>query len=272
VISENDKSNRHTFDVVAPYYDELMSHVNYPGWVCETRHVAACLGREPLRLLDLACGTATFATGLARETGWQVIGLDSSVEMVRCGRAKVHDHDPVQLLVAKMQKPALRGGFDMAVSLFDSVNFILTDDELRDMFCEVYHLLAPDGLFFFDAITERNVQRNFEGEPWIEPLRETTCKWSSAYDTNRRIVYTTLDIHDVDTVTVIERLYSDTEIRDALADAGFGIVAHMEAHTWDEPTVFSERIEYIVCRDDAGRYRHKFPAVREQYKATLPVR
>ena len=128
MTSENDKTNRNTFDVVAPYYDELMSHVNYPGWVRETRHVAACLGREPLRILDLACGTATFAVSLARQTGWQIVGLDSSVEMVRCGREKLDDHDPVLLVAARMQQPALRGKFDMVVSLFDSVNFLLTGD------------------------------------------------------------------------------------------------------------------------------------------------
>ena len=272
MISENDKTNRNTFDVVAPYYDELMSHVNYPGWVRETRHVAACLDRDQLRILDLACGTATFAVNLARETGWQVVGLDSSVEMVRCARKKVHDHDPVRLVVAEMQHPALRDGFDMVVSLFDSVNFALTDDQLRDTFCKVYRMLASDGLFFFDAITERNVQRNFEGEPWVEPLRETTCKWSSTYDTDRRIVYTTLDIHDVATVTVVERLYSDTEIRAALTDAGFDIVTVMEAHTWDEPTPSSERIEYIVSRGGGGRYRRKFPDIRDRFRATLPVR
>ena len=272
MTSKNDKTNRNTFDVVAPYYDELMSHVNYPGWVRETRHVAACLCRERLRVLDLACGTATFAVSLARETGWQVVGLDSSIEMVRCGRTKAEGHDPLQLIVGEMQHPALRDGFDLVVSLFDSVNFLLTDDQLRDTFREVNRMLTPDGLFFFDAITEKNVQRNFEGEPWVEPLRNTTCKWSSTYDTDRRMVYTTLDIRDVATVTVVERLYSDVEIRDALADAELDIVAVMEAHTWDEPTSATERIEYIACRGDGEPYRRKFPNISERYKATLPVR
>ena len=272
MTSENDKTNRNTFDVVAPYYDELMSHVNYPGWVRETRHVAECLGRDQLRLLDLACGTATFAVSLARETGWQIVGLDSSIEMIRSGRAKAESHNPVRLIVGDMQRPALRGGFDMVISLFDSVNFVLSRDRLRDMFREVYRMLALGGLFFFDAITEKNVQRNFEGEPWVEQLQNTTCKWSSTYDIDRRMVYTTLDIRDVATITVVERLYSDTDIRDALADAGFDIVAVMEAHTWDEPTTATERIEYIACRGNGEPYRRKFPEIREQFKTTLPVR
>lgn len=140
--------NTNAFDAVAPFYDELMTHVNYPGWVRETRSVAACIERDGLDVLDLACGTATFVVELARKTGWHVVGLDSSVEMIRCGRDKLEPGDQVHLIVANMERPALRGGFDVIVSLFDSVNFVLTLPELQDMFAEVYRLLAPGGIFF----------------------------------------------------------------------------------------------------------------------------
>jgi len=264
--------NRAAFDTVARYYDELMSHVNYPGWVRETRHVAACLGRDRLDALDLACGTGTFAVSLARKTGWHVVGLDSSVEMVRHGRAKVRRDDPVRLIVADMQRPPLRGRFDIAVSLFDSVNFVLTDAQLCEMFHEVHRMLVPDGLFFFDIITERNVKRGFQGEPWAEPVADTTCTWSSTFDTDGSLVYTTLDIRGVATLSFVERLYSDREIRDALTDTGFDIVAVLEAHTWDEPGQLTERIEYIACRCNAVGYRQKFVTIRDQYISTLPIK
>ena len=85
-------------------------------------------------------------------------------------------------------------------------------------------------------------------------------------------MYTTLDIRDVAAVTVVERLYYDTEIRDALSETGFDIVAVMEAHTWDEPTSATERIEYIACPGNGDPYRLKFPDIRDQHKATLPIR
>jgi len=272
MIVNHGKTNRASFDIVAPYYDELMSHVNYPGWVRETMHIASCLDREPVRILDMACGTGTFASTLARESGWTVVGLDSSVEMVRCGAEKVRPEDSVHLVVAEMQRPALRAGFDVVVSLFDSINFVLTDADLRCTFQEVYSMLLPDGLFFFDVITERNVLRNFEGERWEESVAKTTCKWSSAYDTERRLVYTTLDMRKVAVISVVERIYSDAEIRNALTDTGFGIVAVTEAHTWNEPAETSERVEYVACKGDTGPPRHKFPAIRNRYMDTLPIR
>ncbi len=272
MLNDDEKISRTGFDLVAPYYDELMSHVNYPGWVREARHVARCLDGGPFRLLDLACGTATFAVGLARETDWQIVGLDSSVEMIRCGRKKLGGCHTVQLLVADMRCPPVRSGFDMVVSLFDSVNFIMTAEGLDELFRQVHELLVPDGIFFFDVITERNVRRNFEGEPWSQPVAGTTCRWSSTYDTDRRVVYTTLDIRAVGTITVVERIYSDARIREMLADAGFELVAALEAHTWDEPNPASERIEYIVCRGQADRYRAALPAIRERYRNSLPVR
>jgi SAM-dependent methyltransferase len=106
-------------------------------------------------LLELGCGTGAITLPLAdvlfRENGRSadtlVAGVDTSHEMLRIARSRDARIGWVQ---GDIRSPPFRGGFDLIMCCFNTVQFILTDHELQEFLMTVRYLLNPDGLFAFD--------------------------------------------------------------------------------------------------------------------------
>ena len=110
------------------------------------RHRAA-----PRRLLDLACGTGVAAVAFAR-LGYEVVGVDRSEAMLERARARA-EQLPMTLLCQDMRELALSQTVDLAVCLYDSLNYLLVEDDLRRTFQRVAASLNSGGLFLFDMNT-----------------------------------------------------------------------------------------------------------------------
>ena len=106
-------------------------------------------------LLELGCGTGAITLPLAdtlfRQSGTQaharVAGVDASHAMLRVARSRDTRIGWVQ---GDIRSPPFRPGFDLIVCCFNTIQFILTDDELQQFLIAVRHLLNPEGLFAFD--------------------------------------------------------------------------------------------------------------------------
>lgn len=130
----------------------------------------ACHPAEGRRMLDLACGTGTLALILA-EAGWEVVGLDQSAPMLAQARAKaVEAATPGRLTFVQGDIRSLRpsaslrpGSFDLITCTYDSLNYLLTPDNLTACFDGVAQMLAPGGLFVTDMNT-----RHFLEYDWGE--------------------------------------------------------------------------------------------------------
>ncbi len=111
------------------------------------------------RVLDLCCGTGQLAAELAAR-GYSVIGLDGSRRML--GHAR--DNAPgVRLVQGDVRRFGLRSCCDAVVCMFDSLNHVLTIDELGAVFRSVHDCLLPGGLFLFDLNTETGYRRHWGG-------------------------------------------------------------------------------------------------------------
>lgn len=111
------------------------------------------LGLEPSNLLDVACGEGTFALMMSR-LGYDVVGVDQSPEMIRLARKQAWEEKRgIEFLVEDMRALPFEAQFDLVTCLFDSLNYMLTIQDLSDAFMSVYRALRPDGLFIFDMNT-----------------------------------------------------------------------------------------------------------------------
>jgi len=125
-------------------------------------------GREVRDVLDIACGTGGPTLELARR-GYHVVGLDVSEEMIRIASRKAEEHGigNVEFLVGDMRKLEFREEFDAVTCFFTSINYVVDDRDIMDVFNGVYRSLRPGGLFIFDTPNIIRAERWRRGDPII---------------------------------------------------------------------------------------------------------
>jgi len=110
-------------------------------------------GLSGKKVLDSACGTGNLAVLLA-DMGCEVTGFDRSPEMLNIAKMKCQRLN-VNFYLEKMQSFDLGAQqFDFIFNTFDSINYLLTIDEIEQFFTQVYRALKSNGYFIFDINTE----------------------------------------------------------------------------------------------------------------------
>ena len=112
---------------------------------------------QPQRILDIACGEGTFAVEMAKR-GFQVVGVDISKEMLKFAEEKAKNENVnVKFICRDMRSLDFDREFDLATCWFDSLNYLLTLEELEKAFAGVYKALKEEGLFIFDMNTKHGL-------------------------------------------------------------------------------------------------------------------
>lgn len=112
------------------------------------------------RILDLCCGTGQTAQKLTA-LGYRVTGLDGSPEMLNYARENAPG---VEFLLADARSFRLPLKYHAVISVFDSLNHIMSAKELGDVFRSVFSVLRPGGLFMFDLNTEAGYLHEWNGD------------------------------------------------------------------------------------------------------------
>lgn len=135
------------------------------------------------RLLDLACGTGTFAV-MQAEAGWQATGLDQSKPMLAVARRKaLMASQRVAWLQGDLRSFQVDTPFDLVTCWYDSINYLLDPNDVAACFRAVFDALAPGGLFCFDCATAYFLRHYWcgvevlEGERYVQVMQ-------SAYETD----------------------------------------------------------------------------------------
>ncbi len=241
------------FARIAPHYDQLMASVPYALWVdylCEL----ALLSHRPVmpeaRVLDLATGTGSVALEFARR-GHPVTGLDLSRPMLAVAERKARTRGlSVKLLARDLRRFALPAEFDLAVCLYDSLNYILDPDDLKRAFGNIRNALRPSGVLIFDVNTVHALEAELftQTSPLDAPVR---YRWQSKYDPQTRLSTVQMHFEIRETQEKIDivhrqRAYTDMELRSFLSHAGFGSMQSYDGYRFSPPTVTSDRVFYVA--------------------------
>jgi SAM-dependent methyltransferase len=138
------------YEALAPFYDVYTAGYAHDRWLHELEALALRCGLCGRRVLDVACGTGKSFEPLARR-GYEITACDLSPKMVAIARDKAPPN--TEVFVADMRDLPMVGSFDLITCLDDSVNYLLSEEELLDAFRSMASLLAPDGLLVFDVNT-----------------------------------------------------------------------------------------------------------------------
>jgi SAM-dependent methyltransferase len=252
------------FEHLARYYDPLMEHVNYDRWLLITTALAE-LAPKDFRHVDLGCGTGVLVNML-RHAGWQSVGLDLSEAMVRAGR---HTRRALPLGVADLRNLPLNGSVDFITCLFDSMNFLLEEQEVRRALCQCADALTPGGLLYFDIVTERMVKEHFAGQQWTEQNGAFNSSWKSAFDENTACSRTEVRVNTGHKSAIEERIYPTAFFREAVEDAGLKLLAMYDAETWQPPRNKTTRVDFVAVKAPQAGMVKRFTAVRKQILAQV---
>ena len=181
-------------------YDELMDDTPYEQW-CELlsdliekygvskpeRDVEELLDSERNLVVDLGCGTGTL-TELLYQKGYDMIGVDSSESMLNIAmEKKERSGDEILYLQQDMRELELYSTVGTVVSVCDSVNYILEEEELRTVFSLVNNYLYPGGIFIFDFNTEYKYREIIGNTTIAENREDCSFIWENIYDPEEEI-------------------------------------------------------------------------------------
>ena len=258
----------------AQVYDLFMDNVPYEEW---SEYVIALLKEEKIEdglVLDLGCGTGKL-TRLLATAGYDMIGIDNSEEMLEIAReyeydvaiegeedltedevAEAEERKPILYLLQDMREFELYGTVRAVISICDSINYILEEEDLCQVFKLVNNYLDPGGIFIFDMNT-RYKYANLLGETTIAENREEgSFIWENYFDEEEDINQYDLtlfireeeDIYRKYEETHYQRVYDLEIVKRLLEEAGMKFVAAYDAFTKEPVKPDSERI-YIIARE-----------------------
>jgi ubiquinone/menaquinone biosynthesis C-methylase UbiE len=204
-------------------------------------------------MLDLACGTGTVAISQA-QAGWRVYGIDGSAEMLAQARVKAEGAGANVLWSQQdMRHFHLPQRISLATCLYDSINYMLTSDDLLAVFRRVFSVLAPGGLFLFDMNTAWALATLWDDETYFTDGPDLSMVMQSKYDDRRQraIVVVTCferagELYRKIVEQHTEQSYPLEQVAMLLTDAGFQIEADYDCFTFHEPGPETLRIMWVA--------------------------
>ena len=254
------------YGVFAQYYDTLTQNVCYEKRAEQldaliAKHLPPEMPEHIL--LDLACGTGSLSEAFARR-GWDVIGADSSEEMLSEALDKKYDSGlPVQYLKQDMRQLDLFGTIAVTVCALDSLNHLQSPEDVKQTFSRVNLFSEPGALFLFDvnsAYKHRQVLRDncFVYEPdgayivWQNALDDTAPHYPV---TVRLDFFEQLSGNKYRRFTeeFTERVWDDALLRGLLAETGFTVLEVLDGDTFSAPDDTSQRLLYVTSAKGGQR-------------------
>ena len=247
----------------AQVYDSLMDDVPYADWAAWVTEALRRRGIADGLVLDLGCGTGSLTVELAR-AGYDMIGVDGSPDMLirarekaaRCAGAGGED---ILLLSQDIRELELYGTVRAVVSACDTLNYILEEEELREVFRLVNNYLDPGGIFLFDMNTAYKYEHLLGDHTFAEEREDCAYIWENTWYPDERINEYDLTLfvpqpgqgepgtwfrrfHE----RHIQRCYTRESVERLLREAGMIPEAVYGAYTWEAPGPACERLLFAA--------------------------
>ncbi|MCM1026203.1 MAG: class I SAM-dependent methyltransferase [Roseburia sp.] len=253
----------------AGVYDELMDNIPYETWSGRLdflirkygvskpeRDAEGLLDSERNLVVDLGCGTGTL-TELMYGKGYDMIGVDASEDMLNIAMEKKEKSgDEILYLQQDMRELELYSTAGTVYSVCDSLNYILEESELAEVFSLVNNYLYPGGIFVFDFNTEYKYREVIGNTTIAENREDCSFIWENLYDPEEEIneYDLTVFVQEEDgrfrrfTETHLQRGYRSEQMRRLVEQAGMIVLEMTDADTMEPVTPESQRV-YIVAQE-----------------------
>ena len=253
-FSDDAEDFSEAYNSFAWVYDTFMDNIPYDQWTEYLTGLLREYGISEGLLLDMGCGTGNVTDRLAA-CGYDMIGIDNSEEMLMEARNKVAESGAdILYLLQDMRSFELYGTVAAAVSICDSMNYILEKSDLQEVFRLVNNYLDPGGIFIFDFNTPYKYQYIMGDQVIAENRDECSFIWENGFDEDAQVnIYDlTIFIQEEGDLfrryqeTHYQKAWSANDFIQAAEQAGMKVLAVYDAFTHDAPRADSERLYMIV--------------------------
>lgn len=234
---------------LAEIYDHVMRHVDYAHWASYVTSLFKRHKMKPESIFDLACGTGSLAMELHRR-GYAVAGADGCREMLVVGETKVQKLNyPIAFYHRNLLSLHDLPPSDAVLCLYDSINYMMSLDDMAQAFQEVRQVVAPGGLFVFDICTENNSLKHFsdmteedsgEGFSYIRHSYYEDGvqfnKFNILFETTGEMVE---EIHQ-------QRIYPLKDVEAVLDASPFEVIGAYGGFGYAAPTELSDRVHFVL--------------------------
>ncbi|MBY0220985.1 class I SAM-dependent DNA methyltransferase [Sporosarcina aquimarina] len=241
-----------SYQEFAHIYDELMNDIPYDAYI-DLLDLAST-GVVGKKVLDIGCGTGLLSAMLSKK-GASVTGVDLSADMleVASNRARSLGLD-IEFIQQPMQQLEVEDTYDIAVISIDSLNYVISQTDVRETFRRIYKALGKDGVLLFDVHSIFKMDEIFLEGPFVFDDQRITYMWQTAPGDEEHSIYSQLaffvrqenglfkrfdEVH-------MQRTFSVTEYVGMLNDAGFQIERIFADWEDEPPTDESERVFFQV--------------------------
>ena len=245
------------YDAIAHVYEKLNSEIDYRKWA---DFIEACFDKflpcRPSLVLDLACGTGTMTRELARR-GYDMIGIDGSPDMLSEAYMRKGEGESSLYINQDMRSFELYGTVGAVVCCLDSINYLLSEEDVEKTFSLVHNYLDPDGLFLFDVNTPYKFENIYSDNAYIleDEIDDSAvfCGWQNSYDKDSGIcdfylslfeendgAYSRFDEHQQ------ERCYEKETLASLLEKCGFDLLDTVGTYDFSKPQDNCERWYFIA--------------------------
>ncbi|MBP3205927.1 MAG: class I SAM-dependent methyltransferase [Lachnospiraceae bacterium] len=269
-----------TYSDFAQVYDELMDETPYEQW-CDNivrfleeygiskpvRGEQDLLASERNLVLDLGCGTGTL-TELLYSRGYDMVGVDNAPAMLDIAmRKKQQSGSEILYLLQDMRELELYSTVGTVISVCDSLNYILEEEELLDVFRLVNNYLYPGGMFLFDFNTDYKYREVIGDTTIAENREDCSFIWENYYDEESCLneYDVTIFVRDTEAETVsgksagqelfrrfsethVQRGYTIEQMRRLVERSGMELIRMLDAESLTEADEQSERV-YVLARE-----------------------
>ncbi len=214
------------------------------------------LASERNLVADLGCGTGTL-TQLMYDKGYDMIGIDNSEEMLNVASTK-REQSGAQILylLQDMRELELYSTVGTVISVCDSLNYILEEDELFQTFQLVNNYLYPGGIFIFDFNTVYKYEQVIGDTTIAENREDCSFIWENYYHPEEQINEYDLTVFVQEegdrfrrfTETHYQRGYTEEQMVSLVEKSGMKVLLIKDSDTDGPVTETTERI-YLVARE-----------------------
>lgn len=235
-----------SYTILADYYDLISANdCNYPKWSQYLLDVSKRYGAK--KAVDIACGTGKM-TALLEKHGLQLIGVDSSEQMLSAARQKGLR---ATLVRQDMRKLTLPRPVDMAVAVNDAVNY-LKPCELAPFFSTVAQNLRSGAPFVFDVSSPYKLNSVVGNNVFYYDDDDCTLLWTNDCNAERVKMQLALftrngEAYDRNDEAHTQYIHTREAIQSALAKSGFELI-EVTADYGDKLAADSLRLTFLAVK------------------------